>query len=194
MITIIPRVRNLIPDNYIFIPDDVQTYSTSLIFDLQYANISAASLKVYKNGSLWASSNYSYDADTGKVTVTGTIAAGNILTFTYNAYTKYSDAEIEGYIKSALYWLSVEKYGDFTIESGDVIDPEPTEAEENLIAVIASILIKGSVRSYSTKEVSITFAEGMSVEQKIKQVLRQFNKAYGFIDYIDPTESDAIDD
>jgi len=251
---IISKTRDLIQDNYQY-NSESQEYIISKIFTLQYANIDASSLVVYKNGVLWAASNYSYDSDTGKVTVTGTLAVGDVLEFTYNAYNKYSDTEIRGYIRSALYHLSVEQYKTFIIEGdtiyysltgivavtnlsatitgtntaftteliiGDTIKIKteiftvltidsdtsltldsayqgetasgliayriPTASQQNLIAIIASILIKGSIRSYRTPEISITFEEGMSIEQKIKQVLRQFTKAYGVMEYIDPTE------
>ncbi len=127
--------------------------------------------------------NYSYLA--GIVTVTGNLTAGDSLRFDYNAYSKYSDTELQGYIRSALYYLVAEQYKTFVIRPPALIMPTPTEDEECLIAIIAGILIKGSIRSYRTPEFTITFGEGMSVEQKIKQLLNQFQKAFGNIEYTD---------
>lgn len=190
MITIIEKVRNLIADNEVTNGVDVFTYESSTsskVFTLTESNISAASIVVYKNGVVWASSNYSYNLNTGKLTVTGTLTAGDSLEVNYTYYTKYSDSEITGYIKAALTYLCVERYETFTVESGDVLDPEPTEAQEHLIALVASILIKGSIKSYRTPEISITFNDNDSLELKIRKAIRQFDKAFGVMEYIDPT-------
>jgi hypothetical protein len=133
--------------------------------------------------------NYSYSA--GIVTVTGNLTAGDSLRFDYQAYSKYSDTELQGYIRSALYYLTAEKYKTFAIKPPTLIFPTPTEEEECLVAIIACILIKGSIRQYRTPEFTITFGENLSVEQKIKQSVSKFKKAFGYIDYVDLDEQAA---
>jgi hypothetical protein len=128
--------------------------------------------------------NYSYSSTTGKLTVTGTLTAGDSLEVSYSYYAKYSDNELTGYIKSAISYLSVEKYGTFAIKNDNIIFPTPDESEENLIAVIATILIRGDVIAYRTPELTITFERGDSKEKKIKKFIRQFQKALGVLDYI----------
>lgn len=197
MQNIIEKIRNLINDNVITTGRDVFNYESivsSKIFTLTESNISSSSIVVKKNGTVWASSNYSFDGDTCELTVTGTLAVGDLLLVTYSYYPKYSDTELEGWTKAAISYLSVEKYGTFIIESGNVLDPEPTEAEEHLIAMVASILIKGDVVSYRTPELSITFARGDSIESKIQKFVRAFKKSYGVLIYIDPTISWEEDD
>jgi len=132
-------------------------------------------------------SNYSYSTTTGKLTITGTLTAGDSLEVTYSYYQKYSDTEIIGFIKSAIAYLSIEKYGTFTVKNDNIIFPTPTELGENLIAIIASILVKGDVSSYRTPEFSITFNRGDSIETKIKKFVRQSKKSYGVLIYIDPS-------
>lgn len=190
MDTILTKLRDIIGDNYTFIPDDIQEYyGGAKIFPLQYANIDSATLVVYKNGAIWAASNYSYSSTTGKVTVTGTLTSGDVLTFEYNAYEKYSTSELRGYIRSALYQLSVNKYKTFTAKSDNIIFPTPTEAEECLIAIIAAIINKGNIRQYRTPEFTITFdTDNMSVEKKIRNTLIQFKKTFGVISYIGTDE------
>jgi hypothetical protein len=129
-------------------------------------------------------SNYSYSTLTGKVTITGTLAVGDSLEVDYSYYTKYSDTELAGYIKAAISHLSVEKYKTFAVKEDNIIFPTPTELEENLIAIVASILVKGNIVSYRTPEFTITFEKGDSIEKKIKKITRQFNKTYGNIKYI----------
>ena len=127
--------------------------------------------------------NYSYSA--GIVTITGNLTAGDSLRFDYQAYSKYSDTELQGYIRSACYYLTAEKYKTFAIKPPTLIFPTPSEDEEALLAIVACILIKGSIRQYRTPEFTITFGENLSVEQKIKQAVAKFKKAFGYIDYVD---------
>lgn len=188
MTTIIEKLRNLIGDNLITTGRDVFTYesiTSSKIFTLTEANVSASTIVVLKNGVVWAATNYSYSATTGKLTVTGALVAGDSLEVDYSYYTKYSDNELRGFIKSSITYLAVEKYGTFAVKSDNVIFPTPNETEENLIALIASILIKGDIVSYRTPELSITFARGETIENKIKKFVRQFKKAYGYLTFID---------
>ena len=133
--------------------------------------------------------NYTYSSNTGKLTVTGTLVAGNSLEVNYSYYEKYSNNELMGFIGGAISHLSVNQYKCFTIKSDNIIFPTPTEAEENLIAVIASILIKGDVISYRTPELTVTFERGDSKDKMIKKFIRQFRKAYGILEYIDLTKN-----
>jgi len=195
MDNIVIKVRDILGDGYKFIPDDAQDYITSKIFALQYANIDSTSLLVYKNGVLWANTNYSYSSTTGKVTVTGTLVVGNVLLFTYNAYERYSDTELQGYVRSALYHLTAGQYKTFTIRPPTFIFPTPTESEESLIAIVATILMKGSIKQYRTPEITITFEENLSVDEKINRAINLYKKSYGVYTYVDPTDEPAeIDD
>jgi hypothetical protein len=129
--------------------------------------------------------NYSYSTTTGKLTVTGTLTAGDSLEIIYSFYKKYSSGEIRGFIKSSITYLAVEKYGTFAVKSDNLIFPTPNESEENLIALIASILIKGDIISYRTPEITMTFERGDNKEKKIKKIIRQFKKTMGVLNYID---------
>jgi high-affinity Fe2+/Pb2+ permease len=197
MTNITDKIRNLIDDNLVTLGRDVFTYessSSSKIFTLTESNVSSATIIVYKNGVVWASSNYSYSAITGKLTVTGTLTAGDSLEVSYSYYTKYSDTELQGFVKAAISYLVVEKYGSFIVKPPTLIFPTPTEDEENLLAVVASILIKGDVVSYRTPELTMNFERSDSKEKKIKKFIRQFKKCYGCLEYIDPTETYVSDD
>ena len=197
MTTIIEKVRDLISDNLITIGRDVFVYesiTSSKIFTLTESNVTASTIVVYKNGTVWAGTNYSYSATTGKLTVTGTLVAGDSLEVVYSYYQKYSDTEIQGFIRGAISYLVVEKYRCFAVMPPDMIFPTPTSNEENLIAVVASILIKGDIVSYRTPELTINFERGDSKEIKIKKFVRQFKKTYGCLVYIDPSETIVVED
>ena len=201
MVEIEEKLRNLLGDNLVSGNDPFKYYGTSKVFTLTNSNVDESTIKVYKNQSPteWDSDNYSII--NGKIIVsevTGEeLIPGEELEITYNYYEKYSHAELEGYIKSALIYLSVEQYKDFDLVTGDELDPEPTLAEENLIALVALILVKGSIRSYRTPEITITFGENLSIEDKIKKAINQCAKSFGTLDYVNlseeiPTGEDGI--
>ena len=197
MTNIILKVRDAIQDNLITTGRDIFTYesiTSSKIFTPSESNVSASTILVYKNGTLWAGTNYSYSAVTGKITVTGTLAPGDSLEVDYSYYQKYSDTELQGFIRGAISYLVVEKYKCFAVKPPDIIFPTPSESEEFLIAVIASILIKGDVVGYRTPELTISFERGDSKEKKIKKFVRQFKKTYGTLDYIDLGETMVLNE
>ncbi len=188
MTNILLKLRDLIGDNLVQTQEVQEYLGGAKTFTLSYSSIDSTTLVVLKNNVIWAASNYSYSSVTSKVTVTGTLTSGDNLTFEYQAYTKYSTNELRGYIRSAIYHLAVEKYKVFTAKSDNIIFPTPSEAEESLIAIVAAILIKGNIKSYKTPEFSIIFdTDNMSVEKKIKTVLNQYKKSFGYITYVDLT-------
>ena len=193
MTNIIIKLRDAIEDNYKYTTDSFE-YITSKVFTLIESNIDATSLVCYKNGTLWAATNYAYVATTGKVTVSAALTAGDVLEFVYNAYAKYSDTELRGYIRAALGDLSIEKYKTFVSKSDNTIYPTPTEDEEYLIAFIASVRIKGSISSYKTPEITINFNDKQSNSEKIRQAVRQFAKTYGVLEYVELDEETVTDD
>jgi len=187
MTQIILKTRNLIADILKTDGRDLFTYesiTSSKIFTLTESNISSATIIVLKNGADWAASNYSYSTTTGKLTVTGSLTAGDSLEVDYSYFCKYSDTELQGFIKAAISYLSIERYGTFAVKSDNIIFPTPTEAEENLISIVSSILIKGDVIGYRTPELTISFERGDSKEKKIKKIVRQFKKSKGVFKYI----------
>jgi len=197
MQSIIDKVRDAIQDMLITTGRDCfvfEAITSSKIFTLTESNVTASTIIVYKNGVLWTGTNYSYSTTTGKLTVTGTLIAGDSLEVDYSYYQKYSDTELQGFIRSAISYLVIEKYRCFAIMPPDMIFPTPTSDEENLIAVVASILIKGDVIGYRTPELTISFERGDSKEKKIKKFVRQFKKTYGCLEYIDPSETIVEED
>jgi len=195
MTTIIENIRNLVEDNLKYTSDSCE-YLTSKVFTLTESNINyvdATSITAYKNGALFASSNYTFSVTTGKITVTGTLVAGDVIEFVYYCYEKYSDTEIRGYIRSAISYLAVEQYGVFTAKSDNIIFPTPTEKEEHLIAMIAGILIKPPISSYRTPEITINFTEKLTKEEKICRLIKQFKKSYGSMKYIKLDDDNVTD-
>lgn len=200
MTNIIEKIRSL--QNDILKTNGRQSYqylslAYSKIITLNKANTDSSSILVYKNGVLWANSNYSYNSDTVQVTVTGTLAVGDVLLLTYSYYEKYSNNEIRGWIKAAIFYLSVEKYNTFAVKSDNIIFPTPDEEQENLIAIVAGILMGGDIRQYRTPEFTIVYQDNEPKEKRIARTVAQYKKAYGSFKYIDmdvKTAPDTLDD
>ena len=191
MNNIIVKTRNLIGDFYEPMHDYFQVEDKTY-FTLTNANVNSSSIIMYKNGILVDEEDYSFNVNTNKITWTPTtltddLVAGDLLDVSYSAYSKFSENEIKGYIKAALTNLSVYGYGTFIIETEtdgeEIISPTPTEYEENLIAVVASILINPPLKQYKTAEITFTFADDMSKEEKINQSINQHTKTFGYFSY-----------
>jgi hypothetical protein len=197
---IVEKVRNLVDDllNAAGRQEfDFLSISSSKVFTLSESNVTASTVKVYKNGSLWSTDNYTFDSATNQIIVEEEsgeeLEVGDTLLVIFSFYKKYSDTEIEAYIKAAIICLSVEQYKTFTISESDLIFPTPTEIEENLIAVVASILMQGGIQQYRTPELSITFQDSDSKEVRITKLIKKYKKTYGILEYIDP-KATTVDD
>jgi len=155
-------------------PPDCFTYTTSASFPLTEPNIDSTTIVVYKNGSVYSASNYTYSSTTGRITISG-LTAGDALEIYYSAYRKYSDTELNGYIRNALSWISSLQYKDFSVGSGDVIldsdEVSPTVKEYNLIALVATVLIDGRIKSYKTNEITIQFSNNESIDIRIAKLV-----------------------
>jgi spore coat protein CotF len=195
MTEIILKLRNLIGDFYESIHDYFQV-EDKIIFTLTNTNINSTSIVIYKNGTLVDEEDYTFNVNTNKITWTPStstddLIAGDLLDVVYDAYTKYSENEIKGYIRAAISNLSIYGYRTFK-EKSDIIFPTPTESEENLISVIAAILITGSIKQYRTPEITFIFADDLSKEDKIRQAINQYSKTFGYFSYdkIDENEEE----
>ena len=100
-------------------------------------------------------------------------------------YTKYSDTEIDEYIKGALVFISVFSHAvkdyEYEIESGGEgsIVPTPENRTTDLVALVASILIKPNYSSYKLPNLTVTYPETMSKEEKIEKLVTKFNMGLG---------------
>lgn len=173
MDSIITKIRNLIEDNSTS-TIDIFTYESSSIFTLTESNPISVTY-VYINGT--STSSYTFNSSTKKVTVSASLTSGDTIQIDYTVYLNYSDAEIKGYINSAIYYLSMHNYDQFEIESGDQIYPTPTNKEEKLIALIASLLINKPVSNYRLPNLSINIPEKDSLDQKISKVISSFKRS-----------------
>jgi hypothetical protein len=150
------KLRNLVEENSETIID-VFTFTSSRVFTVTEENTPAITTVLVNDVEVSESGNWSFSTTTNKLTFDDgySFTAGDTVEIRYTAYPNYTDTELEGYIKSALYHISVYGYTTFEVNSDD-INPEPTEAEENLITVVAGILIKPDNKSYKLPDLTIT--------------------------------------
>jgi len=169
------RVRNLINDSSKN-SKDVFIYGSSSNFSLSENNVSDIDT-IYINDSVdpLDSGDYEFNGDTEKVSLSVSgIATGDVIEMNYT-YTKYSDTELNGYIRSALVHLSANNFYTFT-ESSEVIYPTPSKRELDLIAMITSVLIQGTTSQIRLPDLVLQFNEKLSVSDKIKKIISCFKK------------------
>ena len=157
---------------------EVFTYTNFSIFTLSESNI-VSIVEVSKNSSVLGSGDYSYDSITNKLTITASLIQGDIITVNYT-YTKYSDTELTEYVRAAIVWISVFGYKetDYEIEN-DGFYPTPDNKSLDLFALISSILIKPSWNSYRLPNLTVTYNNRLSKEEKIEKLITRFNRGLG---------------
>ena len=175
------KIRGLVED-FIKTDEESFTYETGdKIFTLQESNVTnVSSVKV--NGTELGSAEWSFDDDTSELTIddgTGVLSADDVVIAKYTFY-KYTDSELKEYIRGALVWISV--YGDdendYEIETDDIY-PTPDNKTEDLIALVASILIKPDYSEYRLPTVTIKYPRKMCKEEKIESLIQKFKIGLG---------------
>lgn len=163
---------------------DIYTYENSSVFTLSEENATAIN-GVYKNDVEIGSSDYSYDSTNQKVTITASLTSGDSVEIKYAYYPKYSNTEIDNYVQAALSHISVCRY--YTWEVVDsTIYPDPSKEEQNLIAVVAGILMEPDNKTYRLPDMSIVTPKDLPTIDKIRRAIKIFKKSglHGKIDVI----------
>ena len=178
------KIRALVED---FEQSDVEvfTYTISKVFPLAESNINEV-IEVLKNGTPLGTGEYSYDSVTNKITIIASLTNGDIIEVDYT-YNKYSDTELNAYIKSALIFISVyskDSEKDFELET-TTIEPTPTNIEVDLISLVASILIKPDWVRKSLPNLTVVYPRNLSKEKKIELLIQKFNSGIGIVGIID---------
>lgn len=159
-------------------------YTNSSIFTLSEPNVTAIS-KVLHNGTLLGSGDYSYDSITNKITLTISLANGDKIEVDY-LYHKYSDTELDEYIRASLVYISI--YGDscqydFELED-DEIFPTPSNKDTDLISLISSILIKPDYTEYRLPNLKVIYDKRIPKEDRISQLISQYEMGLGVNDVL----------
>ena len=181
--TIRNKVRALVGD-FIATSLEIFTYSNSPIFTLEEENIQEIA-EVSLNDVILESGDYSFDSSTNKITLSiSGLSSGDIIKINYTYY-KYSNTEIDGYIKGAIIWMSIFDINqkDYEVENGDIY-PIPTNQETDLMAIIASILIKPNFSEYRLPNITVKYPEKFSKEEKIERLCNKWSMGLGISDVL----------
>jgi len=181
LIEIRRKIRSLIEDT---MKTDYQvfTYTNSNIFSMAEPNIQGIAEVLINGNTLESGESYSYNSTTKKITVTGvSFSSGDQIEVSYTYY-KYSDTELDDFIRASLVWLSIYDYteGDFELEDSGIY-PTLSNKEEDMVSIIASILIKPDCSSYKLSNVSVTYPSLTPKEERIQDLISQFKFGIGAI-------------
>jgi len=179
------KVRSLVGDTEKTTNEPFE-YTGSNVFTLTESNVTEVTKVTIDGNELGSGESFTFDSETNTVTVTATLTSGQVITIYYK-YQCFSDTELEAFITSSLIQLSVNKYlreGEpYRMEesSGEVntIYPTPDEKDENLIAFVASILIKPNYSQYRLPTLSISYPVKLCKDEKITRAINRFKSNIG---------------
>ena len=196
--SIITLIRGLIKDLLNTEGRDFFEYDSDSSFKLSEPRVSSSSIAVYQNGSVLPSSEWSYNSDTNKVTISFTLSgysltAEDTIVISYSYYEKYSDSEITSYIKSNLTRFTQRQYSKrFYMNDSDEIVTDngvnPTRSEGDLIAIITSIDIDPQNIEIRTRDFSVTPTEKKSKSELINDAFGAFSRGYVSLDFLEIEE------
>lgn len=177
------KIRALVED---FEKSDFETFSYTIspVFTVAEDHLSSIT-KVLKNSVELGSGEYSFDSDTNKITVTVSLNSGDIIEVDYKYY-KYSETELDEYIRASLVWISVSAYSqtDYEIENDDIY-PTPDNKTLDLVSLISSILIKPDYTTYKLPNVTVIYNGRLPKDQKIQKLISRFKIGLGVFDTIE---------
>ena len=171
------KIRALVGDALPTPGFEIFEYTTTNIFTIASQNITITSVLI--NGTI--TSDYTFNVENNKITVSASgLTSSDKIEVDFINF-KYSTLELKEYIRAALTWISIfggdEK--DFEIET-DFIVPTPDNPTEDLIAIIASILIKPNiVRKSLPGGITVVYPKMMSKEKVIEQLIVRYNRGIG---------------
>lgn len=164
---------------------EIFEYINSVIFTLSEENI-VSIVKVLKNGSELGSGEYSYDSSTNKIEILITLSSSDLIEVDYT-YNKYSDTELNGYIRAGLIWFSITNCcdKDFELEEDiDAIVPTPNNRELDLIAIVTAITIRPNYSIYRLPNLTVRYPRNINKEDKIQRIISKFFSGIGISDTI----------
>jgi hypothetical protein len=178
------KIYSLVED-FSKVGTELFNYSASNIFTIAEQNITI--LNILQNGDIVPTNQYTFDTTTNEITLNSTLTSGDIIQVNYN-YRQYTDDEMTGYIRASMVWISV--YGhnnkDFMLDEDlDSINPTPTAQETDLIALIASIILKPDYTSYRLPNLTVTYRREIPKYERIEKLIAKWEQcSAGVIDTV----------
>lgn len=198
--SIITLIRGLIKDTLQSDGQNVFEYDSNsgASFKLDNPRVSSSTITVYQNGTALDSVDWAYNSNTNKVTITPvtsgvSLADGDSIVITFSYYGKYSDTEIQNYIKSALIYFTKRRYAKhfYMNPSNEIVTLNginPTEDEAYIIAAITAIDIDPQNVTLRFPDFTISAQENKSKSDQIQDVFDKFLRSFGRIQFIQDEE------
>lgn len=187
-------IRQLINDQQKTDGHVVEQYDSDNRFLIPVDFPDETSIKVLKNGTELAESEWSYNSDTNVVTIEPTISGtdlvkGDDIEITFNYYAKYSDNELDGYIEGALLYFTEFRYKKIFEISGTTIVAEneldPTTSEGHLIALVTAIHINPDNITLRTPDITKTGSQNKSKKDQISETITRWQRTLGTIQFLE---------
>ena len=161
---------------------EIFEYTTVNVFTVAQCNISITSVLI--NGVI--TSDYTFNTANNKITITASgLISGSKIEVDYT-YFSYSTSELKEFVRAALAWISffggVEK--DLEIED-DAIYPTVDNRTEDMIAIIASILIKPNYTEKKLPNLVVKYPRTMTKEKVIEQLITRYMRSNGICGLIE---------
>lgn len=150
------------------VPGDIFTYDNSKVFTLSESNATAVTDVLVNDVSSGVS--YTYSSAKQKVTISSALTSGDTVEIQYTFTPNYSDTEIQDYINASIIHLSVNNFYDFTI-SDSTIYPDPTPAEQRLIAIVTGLLIEPDNKTYRLPDITVNVPKDLPLHDKIRKII-----------------------
>jgi hypothetical protein len=173
-------IRALIQD---FVKKDTEVFeyeTGDYVFTLQESNISEI-VSVSINNVALESGQWSYSD--GEITIadeSGILSSGDIVSVKYT-YTKYSDTELDEYIRASLSYINVIDNVNYKVDSDDIY-PTPDSKMEHLICLIVAIMIKPNYTTYRLPNLTVSYPTKLDKDEKIQKLVDRFKYSLGVID------------
>lgn len=187
--SIITNIRGLIQDLLATDGRNFFKYDSDNSFKLSEDKVSSSGMKVYQNGTE-LTSGWTYNSTTNKVTITSSLTKNDIIIITFSYYSKYSDTEIQSYIKSNLIRFTEKRYKKtfYMNDSNEVVTLDgvnPTVEEGNIISLITAIDIDPQNVNINLPDLKITAKESKSKREQIDDVFSNWLRTFGNVDWLE---------
>ena len=178
------KLRALIED-LIKSDTEVFAYVTSSIFTLQEENIAEITEVTLDGGSPLGSGEYSFDSSTNKLTIIASLSGVSNIEVIYTYY-KYSNTELDEFVRASLVWISIfdVSENDFEMEDDDIY-PEPDGRTSDLIVLIASLLVKPDWTEYRLPNLTVRYNQRIPKEDRIEKLINRFTLGTGVNDVLE---------
>lgn len=148
---------------------DVFTHANSSVYTLTEDNPISVTVVLVNDVEL-ASGDWSFSSSTGKVTITASLTSGDTIEIQYTHYSNFSSTEVQSFIHAAIGHISAANYYTWVIKSSTIY-PEPSTKDQNLISMVASVLIEPDNKTLRLPDITINTPSDLPTHDKIRKII-----------------------